>query len=68
MNEYTFCPLTKKKCVEYECAWWVNIMGKGGCALRCLGGLVAGEILCNECKETLKAVINALYGKEQEHT
>jgi hypothetical protein len=68
MMDYTFCPITRKCCVERKCAWWLDIKGEGGCALRCLGALVTGEILCDECRETLKLVMNALYGKKLKHT
>jgi hypothetical protein len=37
--DYSFCPLTKKCCVERKCAWWIEINNKGGCAIRALGAL-----------------------------
>jgi hypothetical protein len=36
---YSFCPLTQKSCAEEQCAWWIYINGKGGCAIRALGAL-----------------------------
>jgi len=66
--DYSFCPLTQKACAENQCGWWVYIDGKGGCALRCLGALVAGEILCHECKETIKLLMNTLYVQKAKHT
>jgi hypothetical protein len=55
MMDYSFCPITQKCCVEQKCAWWLDIKGQGGCAIRCLGSLVEGGIA--------KLLINAIYGK-----
>jgi hypothetical protein len=40
MKAYHFCPLTGKECLESRCGWWLDIDGFGGCAIRCLGGLL----------------------------
>jgi hypothetical protein len=58
MMDYSFCPITRKCCVERKCAWWLDISGEGGCALRCLGALVSMENFFNEYKETLKLVMS----------
>jgi hypothetical protein len=64
MNDYTFCPLIKKSCTENRCAWWVEILGKGGCSLRCLGALIHIGLLCDDCREMVKTLLNTIYVKK----
>jgi hypothetical protein len=59
--DYSFCPITQKVCLENQCAWWIVVMGKGGCALRSLGALVHIGIFCERYKEVEKTAINTIY-------
>jgi hypothetical protein len=40
MKAYSVCPVSGRMCIENKCAWWLEIAGKSGCAIRALGALI----------------------------